>query len=150
MPIERLSLKLPPGTKARIDRLRLDRETTTAVLLRALDALETAPDVPAAEPVTARMDAIERRLDALETSNRRPRKTASDVPVQPERGERDALERPQGVMGYPIDVKRRAVEMKQQGFSHRQIVAWIESETGRAPNLDGMSSQLKKWAEKLK
>ncbi len=67
---EQVGFKLPPGTRARMDSLRLERETLTELLLRALDCLERSPaadETPSSTlALDQRMAAVDDRLSAIE------------------------------------------------------------------------------------
>ena len=46
---------------------------------------------------------------------------------------------------YPAETKARAIEMKDQGKTHAEILAMIASECGRGPNLSNLGRQIQGW-----
>ncbi|MBU0498886.1 MAG: hypothetical protein KJ558_10310 [Gammaproteobacteria bacterium] len=70
---EQLSVWMPPGTKARIKALAGEREPIASVLCRGLDALEHQPPAEERSDLIARLEALEARVQALESIENRPR-----------------------------------------------------------------------------
>ncbi|MBK5938122.1 hypothetical protein CCR96_02290 [Halochromatium roseum] len=145
---EQLAFRFPPGTRQRIEALRLERETITATMLRALTALERSPDArldpqldeSTTQPSNAlseRLAAIETRLDKLESASRPSARPAARRP----KGD--------GEFQYPDDVRRAAVELRRAGKTGPQIADEIEKMTGKRPNKKSVIRQVSIWAEQL-
>lgn len=128
---EQLAFKFPPGTRARIDALRLERETLTGAVLRAIAALEAAPGTepdPKPDSTETRLDRIETRLDRLESVSRQA---------------------PAPRYQYDEAVRRRAVEMADSGARTAEIADELSRLTGRAPNLKSLAAQVRQWRVQL-
>lgn len=151
---EQIALRFPPGTRARIDALRLEHETITAVLLRALAALERSPDARLDSPLdtsshqpdnalSERLDAIETRLDRLEAASR---------PAS-----RQTSRHGSGGTGTPVltsrqfgpEAKQRAVDLAASGASAEAIIDALLQEYGRAPSKSNLARTLKRWADEV-
>jgi hypothetical protein len=142
---EQLSVRVPEGTKARLRAQAAPGETLVSVLLRAITALETAPAAKTSSlSLEQRLASIEKRLGDLEqqASLSPSSEAGAVVGDEPDR-------RPAGARRYPEHVKRQAVQMRTEGYSRVQIADWIESQTGRRPNISGLPSQLTSWARAL-
>lgn len=147
---EQLAVRVPEGTKARLRAQAAPGESLVSTLLRAITALETAPQqhsVPSPSlSLENRLAAIEQRLEAIEQqASQEPRQSPSSTDKLIEQ---DAP-RPAGARRYPEHVKRQAIQMRTEGYSRAQIADWIEQQTGRRPNIDGLPTQLTAWARSL-
>ncbi|MBU0499523.1 MAG: hypothetical protein KJ558_07055 [Gammaproteobacteria bacterium] len=70
---EQLSVWMPPGTKARIKALAGEREPIASVLCRGLDALEHQSPTDGKSNLISRLEALEARVQALESIENRSR-----------------------------------------------------------------------------
>ena len=52
-------------------------------------------------------------------------------------------------VGYPVEVKRLALEMQDAGHPNRTIAAFILERTGRKPDSKNMGALLKQWRKAL-
>lgn len=152
---EQLSMRVPDGTKARLRSLSKPPEALVDVLLRAIDALEycggAEPSLSLGDSLGERLGFIEQRLSALE---KEPRLSAGQGPMamptiayeQPKPP--PARDTNQGRNTRYSEADRRyAIDMKRLGYKRFEIAAELERRTGRRPNEQSLSTQLKTWAK---
>lgn len=150
---EQIALKFPAGTRERIEALRLERETTTAVILRALAALERPTDARLDtssqrldSDLCERLDRIETRLDRIEQTSRQPSIPAS-APIPPKAP-------PTAGSGshtrYSDEAKRYALELLDAGRTHRQIADALAERFGYQPNTKNLPRHFARWRDELR
>jgi hypothetical protein len=148
---EQIALRFPPGTRARIERLRLPRETLTAVLLRGLDALEQPPqadpDPSPLDALEARVAALEARLDGAGHSGHDTSRRGKMIGKTRQAASRQTPKQRPG--DYPPEVREMAARMKMDGLGNAEICAAIRERCGRAPNRKNATSVIRRWIEQL-
>ncbi len=157
-----VSLRLSLATQERLRQARQPGESQDSLITRALDALqalERPQDSPAGSApyagIALRLDALQARLEALEGLAYH----ASGNVLQP--AIQDAIQPPQDVThpvtqdvtqapgAYPLEVKRLALKMQDQGQPNRVIAAAILERTGRKPDSKNMGALLRAWRKAL-
>ena len=145
---EQIALRFPEGTRHRIKALARPGETMTAVVMRALAALEgqgATHDTEDARPhQDARLSALEARIEALERLGSfegipfetRPFETT----LKPDSSE------PNDGAEYPIEARDMALGMKARGCSPAQIRTALERMVGRSPSPKHLSRTLRRWS----
>ncbi|NEV64131.1 hypothetical protein [Thiorhodococcus minor] len=128
---EQIALRFPDGTKARIKALARDGETQTALILRALDALEGQADKPAPDVddgYQRQLDALEARVEALE---------ADRSPAQDETA---------SGADYTESARFMALGMQAQGCSPAEIRAALTKVCGKSPSPKHLARTLRRWS----
>jgi hypothetical protein len=137
---DRLTVKLPPGTRARLLALAQPNEPLTQTLLRAIAALEGVSG-PENTDLAARVAALEAWRASCDAPRRQP-DAPSDAP------RRHVTPRP---ADYPVEVWQMAIRLKDEGAPLVEIARAMQQATGRArpPNAGNLGSRIKQWRIKL-
>lgn len=165
-----VSLRLSLATQERLRQARQPGESQDSVISRALDALqarERPQDSPAGstryDGLASRVDALQARLGAriaqLEewrASLAQPalpgaiqlQHTATQAPA-PGVTQPVTQDVTQAPGAYPLEVKRLALQMQDQGQPNRVIAAAILARTGRKPDSKNMGALLRAWRKAL-
>lgn len=137
---EQIALRFPAGTRSRLDALRLEGESLTAVILRGLAALEQPPPAIAPERLDTELDTrlaeIEARLASLESAARPTPKPAT------------SKRKSGGKFEYPNEARDRAIYMLDQGIRLADIAAELEAMTGHRPAKTSLGGMIRRWKEK--
>lgn len=132
---EQIALRFPAGTRARIRNLAHPGETMTAVVVRALAALEGQGATHDIEDTRShrdmRLSALEARIEALERVGSTPKPDSSE---------------PGDGAEYPIEARDMALGMQVRGCSPAEIRAALEKAVGRSPGQKHLSRTLRRWS----
>ena len=174
------SFRLSTDTLDKLKALAQPHEPAASVIARALDCLEAttrpqdappSPSLPFA--MTQRMEAMERRLAALEASSasslqnalpgssgvahdalqahegRATATAGTDSQASQDKvtGRATGSASPHSNPGYPPDVKKLAVEMADQGAAPAEIRSTILDRCGRAPDRKNVAKLIRTWRE---
>lgn len=151
------SIRLPADIQALIRSLAGPGESTSSVICRAVRALAGVPVLPDPTAWVSRMEALERRMEALEAARSVVQSVVEPVansvvesvvehvvapvaqavvkPVAPGSGTR-----------YPPEVRDMALSMKAQGARNTEIMQAIKARLGYSPDSAGIGRCLARWA----
>lgn len=172
-----VSLRLSLATQERLRQARQPGESQDALISRALDALqarESPQDRPTGvtphDALASRLDALQARIVELEVWRESlvPTTRPGAVHLQHNAGQDSApgavqlqhsatqdvaqnVVQPatQAPGAYPLEVKRLALAMQDQGRPNRIIGQAILERTGRRPDSKNMTALLKSWRKTL-
>ncbi|WP_373506713.1 hypothetical protein [Thiocapsa sp.] len=138
---EQIALRFPEGTRDRIKALARDGESMTALVLRALAAMEgqcdrqhhndAGRDQGELDTLSVRLAALERRITALERFGSTSKPDSSE---------------PGAVAGYPVEARDMALGMQARGCTPAEIRVALEKAVGRSPGPKHLATALRRWS----